>query len=132
VARSGSSEASGQEPVAPIDSAAQEQEQAPEAPASAPCDAAALLFAIDQAGPAPAGLYWASVDIAECQNGFARVFAITGGTPPPGTNLEGSEQVFLRDVDGAWEVFDSGSGLDCVSEPLGPDMQEACQALGLS
>ncbi|TMK76504.1 MAG: hypothetical protein E6G47_12400 [Actinobacteria bacterium] len=100
-------------------------------PAAALCDPDLLLAAVVAAGPAPEGLYWASVEVANCRNGYARVWAITGGTPPPGIQLEGSEQVFLKDVGGTWQVFTSGSGLDCVSEPLGPDMKEACEALGL-
>jgi hypothetical protein len=78
------------------------------------------------------GMYWDYVEIAKCQNGYARVFAHTGGTPPSGTNLEGSEQFFLQNVEGKWKVISSGSGIDCHPESVPPDLEDACEALDLS
>ncbi len=103
-----------------------------ETPAPAPCDPEAMLPVISEAIEIPyTGMFWDSVDIAGCQNGYARVVAITGGTPPPGTQLEGSEQVFLQDVGGEWKMLSSGSGLDCYPGSMPPDLKEACEALGL-
>jgi hypothetical protein len=97
------------------------------------CDPEAMLQVISEAIDIPYdGMFWDSVEIAQCQNGYARVFAITRGTPPPGTQLEGSEQVFLQDIEGEWKVLSSGSGLDCYPGSMPPDLKDACEALGLS
>jgi hypothetical protein len=109
--------------------------EAPEQPATAPaapCEQEAMLPVIREAiDIVNLGLFWESVDIEECRNGYAHVFAITGGTPPPGTELEGSEQVFLIDVEGHWEMLSSGSGLDCYPGSMPADLKDACEALDL-
>jgi hypothetical protein len=100
--------------------------------AAAPCDPAAMLPVIrEEVDIGAEGVFWESVEIRNCQNGYARVFAIIGGTPPPGAELEGSEQVFLRDKGGMWNVLTSGSGIACSDTDLSPEMEEACRALGL-
>jgi hypothetical protein len=100
----------------------------------APCDPEAMLPVIAEAidPRSDLGRFWDSVDIKECQNRYARVFAVTAGPPPPpGTQLEGSEQVFLQDVGGEWKMLSSGSGLDCYPGSMPPDLKDACEALGL-
>jgi hypothetical protein len=77
-----------------------------------------------------AGVFFASVDILECQKGYARVGAIISN-PPPGTHLEPSEQVFLKDVGGRWTVLSSGSGIFCLPPYAPAEMKDACDALGL-
>jgi hypothetical protein len=100
----------------------------------APCDPQAMLPVISEAidPRSDLGRFWESVEIKECQNGYARVFAVTGGPPtPPGTQLEGSEQVFLQEIGGEWKMLSSGSGLDCYPGSMPPDLKDACEALGL-
>jgi hypothetical protein len=112
----------------------QNLKQPAEAQAAAPCDPKAMLPVIaDAIDPrSDLGRFWEKVDIAECRNGYAWVTAITGGPPPPPpTQLEGSEQVILKDMGGAWTYLMSGSGMDCVGLPLAPDNKAACDALGL-
>lgn len=124
LASSQKAEAPQQEPADDVEST--------ETPAAAPCDPEGMLPVISGAIEIPySGMFWDSVDIAECQNGYAQVFAITGGTPPPGMQLEGSEQVFLQDVGGEWQMLSSGSGLDCYPGSMPPDLKDACEALGL-
>src|SRR6266705_303944 len=111
--------------------ASEKPKQPIEAPAAAPCDPEAILPVIRKViDPAP-GMFWESVDIAECQNGYARVWAITGGTPPPATQYEGGEQAVLQDVAGEWTMLSSGTGLDCYPTSMPPDLKDACEALGL-
>jgi hypothetical protein len=122
-----------QEPAIRVESAKDDEGRAGEAPATAPCDPDAMLPVISKAIQIPySDMFWDSVKVAECQNGYARVFALTGGTPPPGTQLEGSEQVFLRDVGGEWTTLSSGSGLDCYPGSMPPDLKDACEALDLT
>jgi len=123
-----------QEPGSDVEQAEGDQEQLPGTPAAALCDPQAMLPVISEAiePRSDLGRFWDSVDIKECQNGYARVFAVTGGPPPPpGTQLEGSEQVFLQNVGGEWKMLSSGSGLDCHPGSMPPDMKDACEALGL-
>jgi len=91
--------------------------------ADAPCTAEAMAGAVQAALSAgPEG----TVAIAECRNGFARVFY-----RPEATNLE-TEQLFLVDTDGAWTVLTYGTGIDCADDDLRPaGLEEACVALGL-
>jgi hypothetical protein len=74
------------------------------------------------------------VDIRECQNGYARVIAIADQSTcdPDFPNCLENEQVFLEDVDGSWEYFTSGTGIECNDEAnLWPEMIAVCEALGL-
>jgi len=92
---------------------------------TAACDPRAMLPVIqDQVSISPP-LAWGSVTIDACQNGYARVFAGVSNPPP---NLEGSELVYLQDLDGTWKVIASGTGLTCSD----PEVETACSALGLA
>ncbi|MDH4363014.1 MAG: hypothetical protein OEY70_02855 [Acidimicrobiia bacterium] len=67
-----------------------------------------------------------TVEIAECQEGFARVFY-----RPKEPDLE-AEQLFLAAVDGAWTVLTYGTVNDCTDDDLRPaGLEDACIALGL-
>jgi len=102
-----------------------------EAPPTASCDPAAMIAVVrDQVELGVEGMFWESIEVSECQSGYARAVARPGGTPPPGWKLEDGEQVFLRDENGAWTVITSGSGLTCSDEHP-PDVVEACVALDL-
>ena len=101
---------------------------------AAPCTTDAIM-------PVVAGLFpdddvpdIIAVNVLECQNGFARVIAIADQSAcgPDFPNCLENEQVFLEDVDGAWEYVALGTGIDC-NDPagLGPEMIAACEALGL-
>ena len=69
----------------------------------------------------------ASVTVADCRNGYARVWAT-----PVEPNQQ-NEQVFLQDVDGEWTVVDIGTGIECTDAAnLNEADQAACNALGLS
>jgi hypothetical protein len=99
-------------------------------PGAASCDPAAMLLAIREEIEIGPPMIWESVTIKQCRNGYARVLAHPGNVPP-GTALD-DEQVFLRDVDGSWEVITSGSGIACSDEDRLPELKEACEGLGLS
>jgi hypothetical protein len=102
---------------------------------AAACTADALLPVV--AALFPENDMWniVDVDVADCQNGYARVFAIADqsicdvDTPQC---LE-AEQVFLEDRGGTWEYLTSGTGISCGDpSDLGTEMVAACEALGLS
>jgi hypothetical protein len=101
----------------------------------AACAAEALLPVV--AALFPENDMWniVDVDVADCQNGYARVFAIADqsvcdvDTPQC---LE-AEQIFLADRGGTWEYLTSGTGISCGDpSDLGAEMVAACEALGLS
>ncbi len=74
------------------------------------------------------------VEIADCRNGYARVFAVpdVSSCADPDVPCLESEQVYLRDDGGAWVYVDSGTGVECANpEGLLPETLEACEALGL-
>jgi len=101
---------------------------------AAPCEPDAMLPVIRAQVliAKEAGVFFASVDIIECQKGYARVGAIISNpNPTPGTHLQPSEQVFLKDVGGRWTVLSSGSGIFCLPPYVPAGMKEACDALGL-
>ena len=95
------------------------------APAAAYCDPAAILAVIRQQVDVVGS--WGSVDIQECRNGYARVYAHLRATPQGD-----AEQVFLRDVNGSWQVITSGTGISCSDQDIGADLRDACEALGLA
>jgi hypothetical protein len=66
------------------------------------------------------------VDIQQCQNGYARVFAT-----PEDPNRYESEQVFLKDEEGSWKLLTWGTGISCQDPDLLPELLPACTALGL-
>lgn len=67
-----------------------------------------------------------SVTVARCRNGYALLSA-----HPASGNLE-SPNVFLvwKPDTEAWEPLDLGTGIDCAGSPIGPELTEACKALG--
>ncbi len=96
-------------------------------PTAALCDPEVMLPVIHEQVEIAAPLTFGAVEIQECQNGYARVYAKVAD-PPPGT--EDAEQVFLRDAGGTWEVITSGTGITCEDEPVLPILVDACRALG--
>jgi len=78
-----------------------------------------------------------AVEIGECQNGYARVSAIPDNSKcvrGGGGSCYQPEQVFLKAVADQWVYLTNGSGIACAtiaSQPLGPDLLAACEALGL-
>ena len=100
---------------------------------AAPCEPDAMLPVIRAQVPiGTPGVFFDSVDILECQMGYARAAAIISNpNPTPGTHLEPSEQVFLRDAGGRWTVLSSGSGIFCLPPFTPAAMKDACDALGL-
>lgn len=94
-------------------------------PPAAGCTAEA--FDVVRATLDPDGSIPGSVEVSECQNGYARVFYV-----PDSPQYEG-EQVFLRDEDGQWVVLTFGTGIDCATETdfQPPELEDACIALGL-
>ena len=74
------------------------------------------------------------VDVPDCQNGYARVFALAdqSGCDPEFPICLENEQVFLVDVDGSWQYLEAGTGIECENPSrLSPEMIAACDALGL-
>lgn len=69
------------------------------------------------------------VDVANCRNGYARVYAIPRENPTGHPQHE-SEQVFLRDVGGTWEVVESGTGISCSDRDLSSQLLQVCDGLG--
>jgi hypothetical protein len=93
---------------------------------AAPCTSEAILPVVQEALDSP-DIAVASVDVTDCQNGYARAIAV-----PTGANQQ-SEQVFLRDDGGAWAVVDYGTGIDCADPAsLNEADRAACEALGLA
>lgn len=66
------------------------------------------------------------VEIVECQNGYARVVAISD-------RPDLKEQVFLKAEGDKWRYLVAGSGIDCRDDVgmLGEELIVACEALGL-
>jgi hypothetical protein len=67
-----------------------------------------------------------SITLTRCRNGYALVSA-----HPASGNLE-APNVFLiwRPAAGTWEALDLGTGIDCAGSPNGPELTQACKALG--
>ncbi len=106
----------------------------PPAP-TADCSAAAMLPLLTSLFPSNPAWVIVDVDIANCQNGYARVFAVPdmSSCPDPTMPCLESEQLFLGDVSGTWKLIDYGTGLDCGDPAsLLPATQAACVALGLA
>jgi hypothetical protein len=103
-----------------------------EAPTSQPsgaasCDDATLLRAArDAVGDLGGAATITRVTVIRCRNGYALVRA-----HPDAANLE-SPNVFLvwREAAGSWEAVDVGTGIDCAGSPVGPELTQACRALG--
>jgi hypothetical protein len=67
-----------------------------------------------------------SITLMRCRNGYALVSA-----HPAAGNVE-APNVFLvwRSATQTWEALDLGTGIDCAGSPIGPELTEACKALG--
>lgn len=99
--------------------------------ATTSCSAADILAAIRAQVLIATPMVWDSVSIQECRAGYAWVLAHPGNIPA-GSNVEESEQVFLRNEGGEWIVIASGTGISCSDPDLFPDLEQACSELGLS
>jgi hypothetical protein len=95
--------------------------------AAASCSDAALLRAAQQAvRESGSTVAISSITLTRCRNGYALVSA-----HPASGNLE-APNVFLvwRPATGTWEALDLGTGIDCAGSPIGPELTQACKALG--
>jgi hypothetical protein len=102
----------------------------------APCTEAAILPVVaGELEAADSGaLHIVSVNLQQCRNGYARVFAIPDNSEcghSGGACVE-NEQVFLADHAGQWSYLTSGTGIACeADDDLFPALLAACRALGL-
>jgi hypothetical protein len=94
------------------------------------CDASAILAAIRAQVPIAAPMVWGSVTVQACAGDYAFVLAHPENIPE-GSNVEESEQVFLRNDAGDWVVIASGTGISCSDAGIGPELEQACSELGL-
>ena len=94
------------------------------------CDASDILAAIRAQVPIGAPMVWDSVTIQACRGDYAFVLAHPGNVPA-GTNVEESEQVFLRNDGGEWVVVASGTGISCSDVDITLGLEQACSELGL-
>jgi len=140
---------SGSNSEATVTSEANDQEVQSATPAPSEADlattatveVATAACATDAIRPVVAALFpendmWniVDVDVADCQNAYARVFAIADqSTCDPDTpQCFEDEQVFLEDRGGTWEYLTSGTGISCGNPgDLDAQMIAACEALGL-
>jgi hypothetical protein len=102
----------------------------------APCTAAAILPVVADELEAAAGgaLHIVSVNLQQCRNAYARVFAVPDNSRcgHPGGACVDNEQVFLADHAGQWSYLTSGTGIACeADDDLFPALLAACRALGL-
>lgn len=102
----------------------------------APCTAAAIFPVVAAELEAAAGgaLHIVSVDLQQCRNGYARVFAVPDNSRcgQPGGACVDNEQVFLADHGGQWSYLTSGTGIACEADnDLFPALLAACRAIGL-
>ena len=96
-------------------------------PAAAKCSADAVAPVVT-AEIDPSGSVPASVDLAECQGGYARAYLV-----PDDITAYETEQVFLVDRGGEWTILTFGTGIDCANETdfRPAELEDACLALGL-
>ncbi len=94
---------------------------------TAECIAAAITPVV-AADINPDGAVLGTVEIRQCQKRYARVIFV----PEDTTRFE-SEQLILKDADGAWVVLTYGTGIDCAAETdwRPAELENACRALGL-
>jgi hypothetical protein len=98
--------------------------------ASAACTSQVLLPLMKQKFDDPSReLVIERVDIRRCRNGYAHVFAVPRSNPA-GQPQYDSEQLFLREVDGAWQSVAEGGGIGCSDADVSDQFLVACQALG--
>ena len=95
----------------------------------AACTSRAILPLLKRKFDNPSGeLTIVRADIKRCRNGYAHVFAISGHNPPGHPQYE-NEQLFLRDVNGAWQSVAEGAGIACSDADITTAMLRACRAL---
>jgi hypothetical protein len=97
------------------------------------CSSPAMLPALGAALPLKPPDRIVGVQILQCRNGYARVFAVPsnlrcGQLDGPCYN---NEQVFLKAAGTSWSVLVNGSGISCDHLPPAEIIQ-ACRALGVS
>jgi hypothetical protein len=95
--------------------------------AAARCSNAALLQAAQKAvRDSGSTVAITSITLTRCRNGYALVSA-----HPASSNVE-SPNIFLiwRPAARTWEALDLGTGIDCAGSPNGPELTQACKALG--
>jgi hypothetical protein len=100
--------------------------------AAATCEPEAFLPLLQKTLDDPASeLRIVRVEVKRCRNGYAQVFAV----PDPSVCEPGvghcydSEQVFLQQVAGEWQIVTSGTGISCDDGSVPADV---CKALGYS
>lgn len=92
----------------------------------APCTPESMEAVLD-AEFNPDGTSPGTITITECQNPYARAWYA-----PELPNYE-TEQVFLRDQQGEWEILTYGTGIECATDfdIRPPELEAACVVLGL-
>jgi hypothetical protein len=97
------------------------------------CSPEVALPAVRDALEQPDGPDIVTVDVHECQHGYARVFAVPDNSTCGQSNgsCYDNEQVFLRASGDSWTYLTSGSGISCQDPDIQPDLSVACRALGL-
>jgi hypothetical protein len=96
---------------------------------NAACSSGAILPLLKRKFDNPSGeLAIVRADIKRCRNGYAHVFAISRHNPPGHPQYE-NEQLFLRDVNGAWQSVAEGTGIACSDADITAAMLRACRAL---
>jgi hypothetical protein len=109
---------------------------APAATAStASCDTTTILTVVRTLVALPPSERIVSVQVKQCQNGYARVIAVPSNATcgQPGGTCFDNDQILLEAVAGHWSFLDSGSGLDCSNpQRIPPNDLPACRALGLT
>jgi len=95
--------------------------------AGAPCSSRAILPLLKRKFDS-GELVIVRADIKRCRNGYAHVFAISRPNPPGHPQYE-NEQLFLRDVNGAWQSVAEGTGIACGDADITAAMLRACRAL---
>jgi hypothetical protein len=101
-------------------------------PSHAACTTQAILPLLKHKLDNPSGeLAIVAADIQRCRNGYAHVFAISRPNPPGHPRYD-HEQLFLRDVNGAWQSVAEGTGIACSDADITAAMLRACRALDYS
>jgi hypothetical protein len=98
---------------------------------TAPCTSAAMLPVVQAVLEEPGVVRITAVNIQQCRNGYARVFAVPQAVDES-EEFE-TEQVFLKTVGSSWAVLTFGTGIDCANDDdlSPPELETACTLLGL-
>jgi len=95
----------------------------------AACTSQAIVPLLKRKFDSPSGeLTIVGADIKRCRNGYAHVFAIPAHNPPGHPQYD-NQQLFLRDVNGAWQSVAEGTGIACSDADITAAMLRACRAL---